>query len=209
MSNKSRDHNKKWLISRLKTSGSKRKYVESGDYADTRNSKKQHSSEDLPKYEGMGRRRHFFNNKVNYGLLIRFLRGRIGDDWDGVYEEIMDRIPTNLAEYKDCVQWFVADLVEEEEDGLWDKREQKYLKLDPEEVADFNYYTFKEFYVHPSTNKLSKIADSPACKRIKGMSKDELRTFRELQQKQRLAKRQSKKATDITVQGAMKQKREP
>jgi len=52
MSNNSRDHNKKWLITRLKTSGSKKKHVESGDYADTRNAKKQKHVEDLPKYEG-------------------------------------------------------------------------------------------------------------------------------------------------------------
>lgn len=206
MSNKSRDHNKKWLITKLKTSGSKKKYVEDGDYANSRNSKKERNLDNLPKYEGMGKSRQFFNGKVNYGLLIRFLRGRIGDDWNQVHQEIMDRIPTNLLEYKECVEWFVADLIEEEEDGLWDKREQKYLKLDPDEAADFDYYTFKEFYVDPSTNKLSKIADAPACKRIKGMSTDELRTFRELQQKHRLAKRQSKKDNEITVESVMKAK---
>lgn len=209
MSNKSRDHNKKWLITRLKTSGSKKKYVEDGDYADSRNSKKEKDIDNLPKHEGMGKSRQFFNSKVNYGLLVRFLRGRIGDDWHDVHQEIMDRIPTNLLEYKACVEWFVADLIEEEEDGLWDKREQKYLKLDSEEVADPYNYTFKEFYVDPSTNKLSKIADAPACKRIKGMSKDELRTFREYQQQMKLAERQAKKGDSITVKEAIAQKKEP
>ena len=89
--------------------------------------------EDLPKYEGMGQARKFFNSRVNYGLLIRFLRGRIGDDWNEVHEEIMERIPSNLSEYRMCVEWFVADLVEEEENELFDKRDQRYLKLDPDE----------------------------------------------------------------------------
>lgn len=206
MSNKSRDHNKKWLITRLKTSGSKKKYVEDGDYADSRNSKKLVSLDQLPKYEGMGKSRQFFNGKVNYGLLIRFLRGRIGDDWNEVHEEIMERIPTNLSEYKACVEWFVADLIEEEEDGLWDRREQKYLKLDPEEPASFDYYTFKEFYVDPNTNRLTKIADSPSNKRVKSMTKDELREFRECQQQLRLNAKKEKKKDNISVHQALKLK---
>ncbi len=209
MSNKSRDHNKKWLITRLKTSGSKRKYVESGDYADTRSAKKQKHIEDLPKYEGMGQARKFFNSRVNYGLLIRFLRGRIGDDWNEVHQEIMERIPSNLSDYKMCVEWFVADLVEEEENELFDKRDQRYLKLDPDERADPDYYTFKEFYVDPETNKLCKIADAPSNKHVKGLTKDELREFRECQQQLRLEVRQKKKENTITVSEAMKQKEQP
>lgn len=208
MSNKSRDHNKKWLITRLKTSGSKKKYVEGGDYADSRNSKKEGNLDQLPKHEGMGKSRQFFNGKVNYGLLIRFLRGRIGDDWNEVHKEIMTRIPTNLMEYKDCVEWFVADLIEEEEDGLWDKREQKYLKFDPEEPVNVDYYTFKEFYVDPETNRLEKIADAPSNKRVKGMTKDELREFRECQQQMKLEERQAKKGNNITVKEAITQKKE-
>ncbi len=209
MSNNSRDHNKKWLITRLKTSGSKKKHVESGDYADTRNAKKQKHVEDLPKYEDMGQARKFFNSRVNYGLLIRFLRGRIGDDWNEVHEEIMERIPSNLSEYRMCVEWFVADLVEEEENELFDKRDQRYLKLDPDERADPDYYTFKEFYVDPETNKLSKIADAPSNKHVKGLTKDELREFRECQQQYRLEARKAKNSDTITVSEAIKQKEQP
>jgi hypothetical protein len=39
MSNKNINYTKKWLISRLKTSGSKKRYIPSVDYADTRNSR--------------------------------------------------------------------------------------------------------------------------------------------------------------------------
>lgn len=209
MSHKSNNHSKKWLITRLKTSGSKRKYVESGDYADRRNSKKHQHPDDLPQKEGMGKTMQFFNGKVNYGLLIRFLRGRIGSDWQEVYEEILERIPSNLSEYKDCSKWFVADLIEIEEDGLWDKREQKYLKLDPEEPVNFDLYTFKEFYVDPESNKLCKIADAPSHKRVKGMSKDELREFRECQQQLRLEVRKLKNGDPITVSEALNQKKQP
>lgn len=206
MSNKSRDHNKKWLITRLKTSGSKKKYVEDGDYANSRNSKKERNLDNLPKYEGMGKSRQFFNGKINYGLLIRFLRGRVGDDWTVVHQEIMERIPTNLAEYKECMEWFVADLVLEEEDELWDKRAQRYLKLNPDEPADPDHYTFKEFYVDPKNNKLVKIADAPSNKRVKSMTKDELREFRECQQQIRLNAKKEKKKDNISVHQALKLK---
>jgi len=199
MSNKRSDHSKKWLISRLKTSGSKKKYVESDDYANTRNAKKSQISDELPKHESMGKSRQFANGKINYGLLIRFLRGRIGDNWLEIHEEILERIPTNLSEYRSCIEWFVADLIEEDENGLWDKRDQKYLKLDPNEVADPDYFTFKEFYVNPKSNLLTKIADAPSSKVVKGMTKDELRAFRECQQQVRLEQRRSKKAKNIRV----------
>ena len=69
-----------------------------------------------------------FNNKVNYGLLIRFLRGKNGTNWNVVQKEVSERIPSNLNEYKDCLKWFVADLIEKRENGLWDKREQKVFE---------------------------------------------------------------------------------
>ena len=178
MSNKGKNHSKKWLITRLKTSGSKRRYVIDGDYADTRNSKKNNDWENLPSYEGMGKSFKFFNSKINYGLLVRFLRGKTGSDWNLVYDEIMERIPTDLIEYKDCVRWFVADLVEKK-DGLWDKREQKYLRLTPNEPHDWNDYATKEFYVDPDSSILMRIKDFPSSRKTKGMSTEELREYRD------------------------------
>jgi len=163
MSNKRDKHSKRWLISRLKTSGSKRRYVNDGDYADTRNSKKNNEDE-LPTFEGMGQSLKFFNSKINYGLLIRFLRGKNGASWKEVQKEVSERIPTNLSEYKDCLKCFVADLIEKREDGLWDKREQKYLQLNPNEPYDWNIHISKEFYVDPETNILIKIAAFPSEK---------------------------------------------
>lgn len=197
MSNKGKSHNKKWLISRLKTSGSKRKHVVDGDYADTRNSKKNQSWEDLPSHEGMGKSFKFFNSKVNYGLLVRFLRGKAGSDWNEVSQEIEDRIPTDLSEYKECVHWFVSDLIEKHEDGLWDKREQKYLKLDPNEPFDWNLNTCKEFYVDPETNQLVRIKDFPSNRKTKGMDSDQLREFRENEQRVKLEEKKAKKLEQI------------
>lgn len=194
MSNKGKNHNKKWLISRLKTSGSKRRYVIDGDYSDTRNSKKNKDWDNLPSYEGMGKSFKFFNSKINYDLLVRFLRGKVGSDWNEVIKEIEERIPTNLLEYKDCVKWFVSDLIEKREDGLWDKREQKYLRLEPNEPFDWNLYISKEFYVNPDTNSLIRVKDFPSNRKTKGMNSEQLRTFRENEKRSKLEKKKTIKA---------------
>lgn len=197
MSNKRKNHNKKWLITRLKTSGSKRRYVIDGDYSDTRNSKKNKDWDNLPSHEGMGKSFKFFNNKINYGLLVRFLRGKAGCDWDEVSQEIGERIPTDLLEYKDCVKWFVADLIENREDGLWDKREQKYLRLDPNEPFDWNLYISKEFYVDPETNSLVRIKDFPSNRKTKGMDSEQLRKFRENEKRSKLEEKRIKKIEQL------------
>lgn len=186
MSNKGKNHNKKWLISRLKTSGSKRRYVIDGDYSDTRNSKKNKDWDNLPSHEGMGKSFKFFNGKIHYGLLVRFLRGKVGGDWNEISKEIEERIPKNLLEYKDCAKWFVSDLIEKREDGLWDKREQKYVRLDPNDPFDWNLYVWREFYVDPETNILIRIQDFPSNRKTKGMNSEALRAFREKEKNDKL-----------------------
>ena len=193
MSNKGKSHTKKWLITRLKTSGSKRKYVNDGDYSESRNSKKNNDWDNLPTHEGMGQSFKFFNSKINYGLLVRFLRGKNGKNWDDVQKEIHERIPSNLLEYKDCVNWFVADLIEKREDGYWDKREQKYLLLNHNEPYDWDIHTTKEFYVEPETNILIRIKDFPSKGKTKGMNSEKLRVFRETEKNNKLKERNLKK----------------
>jgi hypothetical protein len=200
MSNKGNKHNKRWLISRLKTSGSKKRYVNDGDYSDTRNSKKNKNWDELPHFEGMGQSFKFFNSKINYGLLIRFLRGKNGSNWNDVEKEVSERIPSNLSEYKDCLKWFVADLIEKREDGIWDKREQKYLLLNPNETYDWNIHVSKEFYVDPDSNVLVKIVDFPSKRKTKGMSTEELREFRESERRSKLAEKQFKKLEQKKVE---------
>lgn len=199
MSNKEKPHNKKWLISRLKTSGSRRRYVIDGDYSDTRNSKKNKDWDNLPSYEGMGKSFKFFNSKINYGILVRFLRGKVGSDWDEVSEEIEERIPTDLLEYKDCVKWFVADLVEKREGGLWDKREQKYLIIEPNEPFYWNPYVSKEFYVDPETNTLIRVKDLPSSRKTKGMNNEQLRVFREKEKNDKLEEKRTRKTEKDNV----------
>jgi hypothetical protein len=194
MSNKGERDNKRWLISRLKTSGSKRRYVHDGDFSDTRNSKKHKNWDELPTFEGMGQSFKFFNSKINYGLLIRFLREKNGSNWDAVQKEVSERIPSNLSQYKDCLKWFVADLIEKREDGLWDKREQKYLLLNPNVPYDWNIHISKELYVDPDSNVLVKIVDFPSKRKTKGMSIDELRKFREMEKKSKFTEKQFKKS---------------
>lgn len=196
MSNKGKNHSKKWLISRLKTSGSKKRWAYSEDYADERNSKRRKDWENLPSIEGIGRAFQFYNGRINYGLLVRFLRGKVGGHWPDIYEEIMERIPTNLSQYKDCVDLFVAQEVVHTEDGLWDKGSQK-LVLVPEEDMKFPFmaYNHKKFYVDPDTQRLCQVHISFNKHQTKDLDRDELRAFREEEQKEKQIAKACKKSS--------------
>jgi len=146
-----REDNKRWLISRMKTSGSKRGYVDDGDYADDRH-KKRAAPEFLPTHESFKSSSKFYNGNIRYGLLVRFLRGNIGKDWDDVHLEILSRIPTKLLHHKEMIYWFVADKIEFVDGMPWDKGDQKFLQLTNEPYSFSKI--FKEFYVHPETNRL-------------------------------------------------------
>ncbi|WP_162926902.1 hypothetical protein [Flavobacterium psychrotrophum] len=137
----------------MKTSGSKRAYVGSFDYSDERHLFKNVDLETLPSHEAIKSSGKFYNGKINYGLLVRFLRGHIGRDWNEVHQEIISRIPTKLLDYKEMIYWFVADQVEYLNGKAWDKREQKFLRT---EVAQSFEYVSKEFYVDPDTNTLKE-----------------------------------------------------
>lgn len=153
---------KRWLMSRMKTSGSERKYVVNGRYADERHEWKDADIECLPTNVSIKSTYKFYNGKINYGILIQFLRGQIGKDWDIVYSEIIGRIPTRLLEYKEMIFWFVANEVEIVDDKLWDKKKQKFIwteNLDTQEISKkqwFDYVSY-EFYVDPITNLLQHI----------------------------------------------------
>ena len=158
-----RAHNKRWLISIMKTSGSKRQNITNGRYADTRNSKKSRDIEDLPSHESIKATAKFYNGKINYGLLVRFLRTQVGNDWDEVYSEIIARIPTKLLDYKEMIFWFVADKVDLIDDKPWNKKTQRFIWTGepyPHMVHASEYKKtpeFREFYVDPNTNKLIRI----------------------------------------------------
>jgi hypothetical protein len=157
-----REHNKRWLISVMKTSGSKRERVANGRYADERHLQDNFAIEDLPYHESIKATKKFYNGKINYGLLVRFLRGQVGNDWDEVYSEIISRIPTKLLDYKEMVFWFVADKVEFIDGKPWNKKSQQFIwtgeGVGPVHHSEIKKHPeFKEFYVDPTTNKLVRI----------------------------------------------------
>lgn len=166
-----REHNKRWLISMMKTSGSKRSYVANGSYSDERGSKHIVDPDSLPQHESIKSTGKFYNGKINYGLLVRFLRGKIGQDWDEIYSEIISRIPIKLLDYKEMIYWFVADKVEFIDGRPWDKKIQQFIRTGEEyESVQFKHIktraVFKEFYVDPDTNKLVHIVQK-SFKRVK------------------------------------------
>lgn len=192
MSNNRKNRTKKWLISRLKTSGSKRRGYWQGHYRDTRNSKSKLAVEDLPKQASYSTTYKFYCGKINYGLLVRFLRGKVGKDWFEVQQEVYDRIPTKLQEYKECLYWFVADKIEQRADGLWCKREKKYLILENRSEKKWNEEIYKEFYVNPETHILEQVI-LKTQKKTKHLNKNELRKYREQKQKCKLINKKKKK----------------
>ncbi|WP_210517747.1 hypothetical protein [Hymenobacter terricola] len=157
-----REHNKRWLLSKMKTSGSKRKHMQNGSFADERHAKSELPFEELPQFESVKSTHKFYNGKINYGLLVRFLRGKIGNNWDDVYSEIISRIPISLLDYKHMIFWFVADKINVIDGKLWDAKTQKFIWTGGPYIL--RHYSeillspeFREFYVDPITNKLEHI----------------------------------------------------
>ena len=111
----------------MKTSGSKRDRILNGRYAEDWHLQKNKVSEELPSRESIKSTYKFYDNKINYGLLVRFLRTQVGNDWDEAYAEIISRIPTKLLDYKEMIYWFVADKVEIKDGRLWNKKTQKFI----------------------------------------------------------------------------------
>lgn len=163
---------KRWLMSVMRTSGSKRKYVMNGSYADGRHTKTDISVEELPHREGIKSTREFYNGKINYDLLLRFLRGQVGNDWDAVYSEAISRIPAKLLHHKEMIFWYVADDVEFIDGELWNKESQRFIWLNGGyTLLHYTEMKFqverKEFYVDPTTNKLVHIPQKAFKKLIK------------------------------------------
>jgi hypothetical protein len=151
-----RNHNKRWLISRMKTSGSKRDHLRNGAFGEERNTKKYRLSEDMPFRESIQRTGELYNGKINTNLIARFLRGNINKLWPDVYQEIIGRIPKQLLHYQNLVLWYVSDKVEFIDGNLFDLREQKFLIKE----GEYGWRTTTlEFYVDPIDNRLKYIAD--------------------------------------------------
>jgi hypothetical protein len=155
-------HSKRWLMTRLQASGSKRKYVQNGSAAEERHVKRELPFDELPNREPIKTTQKIYNGKLNLGPLVKFLRNKVGEDWDEVYSEIIARIPTALLDYRKVVFWFVADKVEFIDGRIWNKETQKFIWTDGPFIL--RHYSevrlspeFREFYVDPITNELVQI----------------------------------------------------
>lgn len=146
-----REHNKRWLMSMMKTSGSKRDRILNGSYSEDRHLQKNRETEELPVHESIKSTINFYNNKINYSL-----------DWDEVHSEIISKIPTKLLAYKEMIYWFVADKVEIRDGRLWNRKSQQFIwtgQLLESQTLErkTDMQGMKEFYVDPGTNKLVHI----------------------------------------------------
>lgn len=200
-----KEDNKRWLISKLKTSGSKRRYVVNGSFSEERNTKKYQDIENLPNHESIGSTWKIYNGKLNYGLLVRFLRGQVGNDWDGVYSEILSRIPTKLLDYKEIVFWFVADKIELIDGNPYNRKSNKFIWT-PEQ-GEYNFsFDNSDFYVCPLTNKLLRVEDKPSKRETKTLEKNELRKYRENEKNEKLTEAKLKKEKNKEIEEITKAK---
>ena len=176
----------------MKTSGSKRRYLVNGNFSNDRNTKKYQYFENLPNHESVGSTLKIYNGKLNYGLLVRFLHGQVGKDWNDVYSEIVSRIPKKLIDYKEIVFWFVADKVELLNEKPYNKKTNKYIWTPEQGEYNFDYDPV-DFYVCPTTNKLLKVEDKPSRKETKNLENQELKKYRENEKNEKREEKKSKK----------------
>ena len=140
----------------LKTSGSRRRYVDNGTYADDRIPRAtSFHEEDLPKHESIKNTREFYNGKINYSLLKRFLQTQVGKPWELVQAEILNRIPTRLMHHKEIIYWFVADQVELVNGRLWNRRSNRFIAT-KNTFESFETTEQVDFYVNPESGILVK-----------------------------------------------------
>lgn len=199
-----KEDNKRWLLSVMKTSGSKREYVINGSFSEERNTKKYQDIENLPQHESFGSTLKEYNGKLNYGLLVRFLRGQVGNNWDDVYSEIISRIPTKLLDHKEIVFWFVADKIELIKGHPYNSISNKFIWTS--EQGEYNFtFDNSDFYVCPSSNKLLRVEDKPSKRITKNLGKTELRKYRESEKNKKAEGNKRKKQTIFDTKKSVEQ----
>jgi len=149
-----KEQSKKWLLSLLKTSGSKRRQIEKGNFSEERNTKKYEDTENLPIRESFSNTLKYKGYKLNYSLLIRFLNANVNKDWDNVYSEYIDRIPKKLDEYRNIIFYYVADKIEIVENQLYNTKTNKFIWMSENDDLNSSKFEIVYFYVCPKTNKL-------------------------------------------------------
>ena len=145
---------KKWLFDKGKTSKSRKRWSYGGDFANERNTKQFRDIEDAPKKAGM-KTGKVFNNRLSFRPLRRFLRNKVGKDWNQIYSEIKERIPADIWEYHNPAEWYVYTKVEILSDGSIVNTKSRGVHrtlVSPDGIHAYNRYS--HYYVHPDTNEL-------------------------------------------------------
>lgn len=157
-----REHKKKWLFDKGKTSGEKKRWVGGRDFANDRNTKEFQDLEYIPKRNGMKPRtnRGGIKSQLDFSPLRRFLKSKVGKSWDLVYSEICDRIPEEIRKTHNPVDWYVCTHTKLMEDGSivdtavssWGNR--NVISKDGINATHARYSTY---YVHPETRELCRL----------------------------------------------------
>ena len=138
----------KWLL--RKTSGSRSKHKETGDYSTRRNADFSEDFDDLPMRESIKGK----NTKRTYldtGLVYRWLQTKINEDFDVVYSEFLTRIqPKYLDEYRNCIFNYLepSKTVVFEEGVIFGTLHDASVELP---------YGMKKLYVDPNSNLIKKV----------------------------------------------------
>lgn len=133
----------------------KKLYRSSGDsysYGDRNDVKKvnpSHFDKDLPSRTAMA------PNKRNYPTfkpLLKFLKSKIGQHWDKIYSEIVQRIPYDVRAKNDPIDWYVAlNVTINPDKSIFDEKKRRMISLDGK-TSDWEH-----FYVHPVSKVLHRL----------------------------------------------------
>jgi hypothetical protein len=207
-----RKHKKKWLCDKGKTSGSRKRWSYGGDFANERNTKQFKDLEDAPKQSGM-KTGKVFNNRLNFAPLRRFLNAKVGQDWNIVFPEIKERIPQDVWESHNPIEWYVHLKVKIEPDGSIVNLKaisKMHALISKDGKTTIWRQGYSTYYVHPETNLLCKLV---AAARANKLPKEEGRKkFAEVKTQRNKSKSSWKKRKqEIGDEAAvvMKQKKKP
>ena len=192
MSNKSHSHDRRrWYTTRMRASQNTRRKRNLVKVKRSFSSVEEMAEAPLREAYSRGRPRWSWST-MSYHAIESFLRSRVGQDWDVVHSELIARLPTRLYNKSDTISWFVSDKVELRSDGLWDRRSQAYIQHPAYTEGSQRNFQRKVLYVDPVSNHLAVVPDWPTHKVTAGMTRADLRAFREGERAKALACKRGK-----------------
>ena len=138
----------KWLL--RKTSGSRSKHKETGDFSTRRKTDFNEDFDDLPMRESIQGK----NTKRTYldtSLVYRWLQTKVHQDFDAVYSEFLTRIqPKYLDAYRNCIFEYIepSKTVVFEEGIIYGTLHDARVVLP---------YGKKKLYIDPTSNLIKKV----------------------------------------------------